>query len=132
MGKLISIDFDGTITDHQFPDIGEPQPGAMETMRDLIAAGYRLILNTCREDEKRRAYLTEAIDFCRQHGVEFVSVNENSPEDEFRDKPGRKVYASVYIDDRNFGGFPGWAAVRSAFGLPEKPADVPPPVSHPA
>lgn len=118
MGKLISIDFDGTITDHQFPDIGEPQEGAMETMRDLIAAGYILILNTCREDEKRRAYLTEAVDFCRKHGVEFASVNENRPEDEFRDKPGRKVYASVYIDDRNFGGFPGWAAVREAFGLP--------------
>jgi hypothetical protein len=118
MGKLISIDFDGTITKSSFPDLGEPQEGAMETMRDLIAAGYLLILNTCRENEKRRAYLTEAVNFCRSHGVEFVSVNENRPEDEFRDKPGRKVYASVYIDDRNFGGFPGWAKVREAFGLP--------------
>jgi len=115
---LISVDFDGTICKHKFPEIGELLDGAAETLRDLGAAGHILILNTCREDESRRAYLTEAVDFMRKHGVEFASVNENRPEDEFRDKPGRKVYAAVYIDDRNFGGFPGWAAVREAFDLP--------------
>jgi trehalose-6-phosphatase len=114
---LISVDFDGTIVEHKFPEIGEPLPGAAETLKDLTAAGHILILNTCREDEKRRAYLTEAVNFMKKHGVEFASVNENRMEDEFRDKPGRKVYANVYIDDRNLGGFPGWATVREAFGL---------------
>jgi len=115
---LISVDFDGTICDHKFPDIGELLPGAVETLKDLAEAGHVLILNTCREDENRRSYLTEAVNFMRKNGVEFASVNENRPEDEFRDKPGRKVYAAIYIDDRNFGGFPGWATVREAFGLP--------------
>jgi hypothetical protein len=109
---LISIDFDGTICQHVFPEIGEEMPGAFETMKALQAAGHRLILNTCREDEKRRNYLTEAVEWCRKNGVEFRSVNENHPDDEFRDRVGRKVYANYYIDDRNLGGFPGWAAVR--------------------
>jgi SAM-dependent methyltransferase len=111
---LICIDFDGTIVEHAFPRIGEPLPGAMETMRQLMDAGAKLILNTCREDEGKKKFLTEAVNFCKKHGVEFVSVNENRLEDDFRDNPDslrRKPYAHVYIDDRNFGGFPGWDVI---------------------
>ncbi len=108
---ILSIDFDGTVVKHAFPEIGEEQPGAFETLRLLQAAGHRLCLNTCREDE-RRPYLTEAVEYCRKNGVEFRSVNENHEDDEFRDKVGRKMYAHVYIDDRNFGGFPGWDVIR--------------------
>lgn len=101
---IISVDFDGTICDHAYPEVGELMEGAVETLKDFIAAGHVVILNTCREDEKRRPYLTEAVNFMKKNGVEFASVNTNRPEDEFRDKPGRKVFAELYIDDRNLGG----------------------------
>lgn len=110
--KLVSIDFDGTIVHHRFPDIGEPMDGAFEVMKKLQDAGYGLILNTCREDEKKRAYLTEAVEFCQINGIAFRSVNENHADDDFRESGGRKVYANYYIDDRNLGGFPGWAWVE--------------------
>jgi phosphatidylserine/phosphatidylglycerophosphate/cardiolipin synthase-like enzyme len=106
--RLISIDFDGTIVSHHYPEIGEPLDQAFEVMKDLQAAGHRLILNTCREGEQ----LQEAIAYCRERGIEFVSVNGNRPEDDFREPVGRKVYAHLYIDDRNLGGFPGWEVVR--------------------
>lgn len=109
--KLIAIDMDGTIVKHDFPRIGEPVEDAFEVMQDLQKAGHRLILWTCREDDYK-PYLKEAVDFCRENGVEFVSVNENRKKDEFRPNGGRKVYADIYIDDRNLGGFPGWKAVR--------------------
>lgn len=115
---LISVDYDGTIVGHSFPDVGVPQPGAVETLRDLIAAGHRLILYTCRENDRRRAYLSEAVAHMLRHGVTFVSVNCNRPEDDFRDSPGRKIYADVMIDDRNIGGFVGWVKVRELLGLP--------------
>ena len=70
---LISVDFDGTIVRHWFPEIGEPLEGAIETLKDLAAAGHRLILCTCREDCKNRKYLTEAVEWCREQGVEYVS-----------------------------------------------------------
>jgi hypothetical protein len=111
---IASIDFDGTIVEHMFPGIGQPLPGAIETMKKLQEQGWLLILNTCREDEPGgRPYLTEAVEFMREHGIEFRSVNENLPSDEFRNPIAkrRKPYADVYIDDRNLGGFPGWAAV---------------------
>lgn len=110
--KLLGVDFDGTIAEHAYPEIGEPLPYAFEVMKELQAAGYGLILVTCREDEPRRQFLTEAITFCDNHGVQFRSVNCNLPEDDFRLPGGRKVFANHYIDDRNIGGFPGWLSVR--------------------
>lgn len=112
---LIAIDFDGTITDGSFPKVGKARPHAFEVMKELQKAGYKLILNTCRENNGHKIseqYLTDAVNFCKENGVEFRSVNETLIEDEFRPNGGRKVYASVYIDDRNLGGFPGWLEVR--------------------
>lgn len=119
---IISIDFDGTIVEHAFPEIGEPLEGAFETLKALSEAGHVLVLNTCREDTPGRYYhLTEAIEFCKANGVEFHSHNENHPdivrhilmEEDLLDKTvARKVYADIYIDDRNIGGFIGWNKVR--------------------
>jgi hypothetical protein len=107
--KLIAIDFDGTLVKHEFPDIGEWLPHAERVAQRLCDAGHRLILNTCRENERRRKYLAEAVEHCERHGITFVSVNENRPEDDFRENGGRKVYAHLYIDDRNIplGHLPG-------------------------
>jgi predicted mannosyl-3-phosphoglycerate phosphatase (HAD superfamily) len=112
---MAAIDFDGTIVKHKFPNIGEPLEDAFEVMKELKEAGWVLILSTCREDEGykiERQFLKNAVDFCRENGIEFDGVNETPQECEFRPDGGRKVYADVYIDDRNLGGFPGWAAVR--------------------
>jgi hypothetical protein len=111
--KIISVDFDGTIVGHDFPDIGEPLPGAIETLKAFKAAGWKLILWTCRENEKKRAYLDEAVEFCRSHGVEFDAVNEPHYETDFRDhRPLRKPYFTYSIDDRNVGGMMDWDLIR--------------------
>lgn len=117
MSKVAVIDFDGTIVEHCFPNIGNPLPEAFEVLKELKEAGWRLILWTCREDEGyniNKRYLTDAVEYCRENGVVFDAVNEADLETEFRPESGlkRKVFGHVYIDDRNLGGFPGWAAVR--------------------
>ena len=118
MSKTLLIDFDGTIVKHAYPKIGEPLPLAFEVMKELQDAGYKLVLWTCREDFGyliSKQYLTEAIKFCAENGIEFDGVNETLEEDEFRPKDAlkRKPHAHYHIDDRNLGGFPGWAWVRS-------------------
>lgn len=110
--RIAVVDFDGTIVQHAFPDIGEPIEGAIETLKELKNAGWHLILNTYREDEKKRKYLTEAVEWCKAQGVEFAGVNASPRELYFRDEGGRKPYGDVYIDDRNFGGLPNWDAIR--------------------
>jgi len=39
--KYLSIDFDGTLVKHKFPEIGEPMPHAFEVLKDLQRAGGR-------------------------------------------------------------------------------------------
>ncbi len=105
---IIAVDFDGTIVEHKYPKIGAPKRFAFDTLRELQRRGHKLILWTSRTGK----YLEEAIEFCRKHGVEFYAVNANYPGEDYCDSEvGRKIYADVYIDDKNFGGFPGWGKI---------------------
>jgi len=66
-----------------------------------------LILWTVRSGER----LEEAVEFCRDKGLEFYAVNKNYHEEVIDENFERKIEADIYIDDRNVGGFPGWSAV---------------------
>lgn len=97
---IIAVDFDGTIVDHQFPDIGPPVPGSLEWLRRFKEAGAILILWTMRSDlQDCGDVLSAAIDFCKKNGVEFDFANEH-PQD-WTTSP--KAYAHVYIDDAALG-----------------------------
>ena len=105
---IIAVDFDGTIVRHRYPKIGEELPFATETLRMLIREGHRLILWTVREGK----LLDEAIEWCRDRGVEFYAINRDFPEE---DATGigfsRKLKADLFIDDRSFGGLPDWGTI---------------------
>lgn len=105
---IIAVDFDGTIVEDQFPKIGPPMIFAFETLKMLQDKGHRLILWTYRSGSK----LEEAVEFCKSNGLEFYAVNKSYPEEEFDEKSAsRKLNADLFIDDRNFGGFPGWGVI---------------------
>lgn len=103
----IAVDFDGTIVEHEYPAIGREKLFAFRTLKELEKKGARLILWTFRTGKE----LEEAVEFCRQNGVEFYAVNKNYPEEVYDDTISRKIDAVIYIDDRNLGGFPGWSEV---------------------
>mgnify|MGYP003245409565 CR=1 FL=1 len=75
---IIAVDFDGTIVEHRYPEIGKEIPFAIDTLKMLQKEGHRLILWSVREDE----LLNEAVEFCRQRGLEFYAVNTNYPEEQ--------------------------------------------------
>jgi hypothetical protein len=106
-GIKIAVDFDGTIVDHEYPAIGKEKLFAFQTLRELEKLGARLILWTYRTGKE----LDEAVEFCRNNGVEFYAVNKNYPEEIFDSTVARKIDADIFIDDRNIGGFPGWSGV---------------------
>jgi len=103
----IAVDFDGTIVEHEYPEIGKPKMFAFETLKALQERGDRLILWTYRAGDK----LNEAVEYCKRNGIEFYSVNKNYPEEVFDDTISRKIIADIYIDDRNLGGFVHWSDV---------------------
>ena len=104
----IAIDFDGTIVEHRYPEIGAEIPFAIETLKMLIKERHRLILWSVREGE----LLEEAVEYCRQRGVEFYAVNKDYPEEKKTDKGyTRKLKVDMFIDDRNLGGLPDWGTI---------------------
>ena len=104
----IAVDFDGTIVEHRYPKIGEEIPFATETLKIFAHERHKLILWTVREGE----LLEEAIEWCRQRGVFFYSVNKDYPEEEKSHNGfSRKLKADLFIDDRNLGGLPDWGTI---------------------
>lgn len=114
----IAVDFDGTIVEHKYPEIGKEILFAFETLRALQEQGHQLILWTFRSGKE----LDEAVEYCRRNGVEFYAVNSSYPEEEFdEDYDSRKIDADVFIDDRNIGGLPSWGEIYQMINPNENP-----------
>lgn len=103
----IAVDFDGTIVEHRYPEIGREYPFAIETLKKLVDNGHRLILWTVRDGK----LLDEAVEFCKSRGLEFYAVNSEFPNGGWKNSGSRKLRADLYIDDRNLGGVPDWNMV---------------------
>ena len=104
---VLAIDFDGTIVENKYPDIGKPKLFAFETLKKLQKEGYVLILWTYRDGDR----LQEAVDYCKKNGIEFYAVNKSYPEEVYTESISRKINADIFIDDRNIGGFLGWGEI---------------------
>lgn len=106
---VIAIDFDGTVVRHEYPQIGEEIPFATDTLRQLIADRHQLVLWTVREGK----LLEEAVNWCKERGVEFYAINRDYPEEEKDNNNhfSRKLKVDLWIDDRNVGGLPDWGTI---------------------
>lgn len=105
----IAVDFDGTIVDHRYPQIGKEKPFAIKTLIKLQEEGHQLILWSVREGD----LLDEAVEFCRERGLEFYAVNKDYDEEvpEKNRNFSRKLKVDLFIDDRNLGGLPSWGEI---------------------
>jgi len=88
-----------------YPGDGEPNEPVIEKVKEFIKHGAEVALWTCREER----LLEEAVERCKKHGIEFASINENTPSQldymAERAKEGdifatRKIYADFYADDK--------------------------------
>ena len=99
---IICVDFDGTIVDHNFPDIGKPVPNAIKWLKRLNQYGAKLILYTMRSDSSLfKTALSDARKYLQEAGVELYAVNENPTQGDWTTSP--KVYGNVYVDDSAIG-----------------------------
>ena len=101
---VIAVDFDGTIVEDCYPEIGEPKIFAFETLVEIQKNNHQLILWTTRTGER----LEEAVAFCKKNGVEFYAVNASYPEEKFENTASRKINCEVFVSEKNIGGMPGW------------------------
>ena len=106
---LIAVDFDGTIVEHRYPAIGRELPFAIETLKKLRDEHHKLILWSVREGR----LLEEAVQFCKERGLESYAVNRDYPEEQEgqNNHYSRKLKVDIFIDDRNLGGLPDWGTI---------------------
>lgn len=96
--NIIAVDFDGTLCENKWPEIGMPNEELIKYLKKRQANGEKLILWTSRNEEQ----IKEAVEWCKKHGLVFDAVNDNLPEIvEAFGGNCRKIFANEYIDDRN-------------------------------
>ena len=124
--QIIAIDFDGTIANVNVVNgvpvkIHKPLENAIEVIKELANSGkYELILWTCRADmyEIDRMYLCMALEWLTKYDIYHCFAGFNTQPMIWKQHPlwgrvyARKIYADIYIDDKNFGGFPGWLKIK--------------------
>ena len=109
----IVVDFDGTCVKHQFPEIGDDVPGARLVLKELVAAGHKLILFTMRSDGQQKGkfedgyeihpgdYLSQAAEWFSRNGIELWGIQTNPTQSRWTTSP--KAYGQIYIDDAALG-----------------------------
>lgn len=99
--KIIAVDFDGTLCENKWPNIGAANGYLIDILIRLQREkGFKLILWTCRTGQ----HLDDAVAWCEKRGLIFNAVNENLPEmiDAFGGDT-RKIVATYYLDDKSIG-----------------------------
>lgn len=98
----ICVDFDGTIVDHVFPDIGEAVPGAIDWLKKFSSLGGEIILFTMRSNGQQHGdVLSFAVDYLRDNDIVLYGINTNPSQSSWTSSP--KAYGHVYIDDAAIG-----------------------------
>lgn len=95
--EVFAVDFDGTLCEDAWPDIGKPHYDMLGWIKKLRENGHKIILWTCRNGMP----LIDAIVWCAEHGLFFDAVNDNL--EEYKRQFGgdsRKITADYYVDDR--------------------------------
>lgn len=94
--KIIAVDFDGTLFENAWPDVGAPIEKNINKLKAEQADGAKVILWTNRVG----GALDKAVNFCKEHGIHLDAVNENLPEIvQGFGTDCRKIFANEYWDD---------------------------------
>ena len=99
---IIAVDFDGTLVEDKFPEIGEVRHEVWAEIFRAQDRGVKIILWTSRDNDRLKA----AVEFCTERGLHFDAINDNLDECKILfNNDTRKVYANEYWDDKAVGQF---------------------------
>lgn len=93
----IAVDFDGTMVEHKYPDVGQPVPGAVNILLEAIKRGARIILWTMRSGPE----LLDAVQYMERAGIPLFGINTCPGQESWTASP--KACADLYIDDAAVG-----------------------------
>lgn len=92
------VDFDGTIVKHDYPRIGEPNPNAIELMREYTEKfNVGWILDTMRSDK----LLDDAVSYIEANGIKLYGIGINPTQKAWTNST--KPYGMYRWDDNSAG-----------------------------
>ncbi len=124
--KTVSIDFDGTLCDIDYPNIGPIKRGAKEALTLLRQLGYVIIISSCRScawnwseyygDEEfvhacERPVYTEMKAWLDKNEIPYDIIDDGTK---------GKVAADYYVDDKAIAFTDNWAQIAATFYLKGK------------
>lgn len=93
----LAVDFDGTIVEHRFPDIGPLKAGAKEALERLHKK-YTIVISSCRastlfnpEGPGTSQAFQDMVRFLDEHQIPYDRIDDGTE---------GKIVAVAYIDDR--------------------------------
>lgn len=103
----LCVDFDNTICQSKYPEVGPPVKGAKEALTAFRALGFWVIISSCRtshfhynvyggdpgQPTLERDHVKAMVNWLDEQGI---------PYDEIDDGSRGKVSALIYFDDRGF------------------------------
>ena len=98
LGKTCYIDFDGTIQENGYPEIGFLNEFCFEVLWQLHDLGFKLILNTYRADLKNGS-LEAAKDFIKINNLPITTCNTIK----INPKIFNPIDKEIFIDDESDG-----------------------------
>lgn len=115
--KTIAVDFDGTICDFAYPQVGEPKKGVREALEKFKALGFKIIIFSCRTSHylpevfgvksspSRQWAIKVMVDFLAEHKIPYDTIDDGEL---------GKPLADFYIDDKAVRFENNWAAIAHA------------------
>lgn len=107
MDKVVLVDFDGTICDFAYPEMGYPKRGVREALQKIKDMGYKIHILSCRTNTELHKYPSDRIQQVRM--MEAYLKEHEIPYDKVLNKD--KPLAHFYIDDRAIGFRDDWERV---------------------
>lgn len=107
MSKVIICDFDDTICEWAYPDMGEPKEGVKDALQKIKDMGYEIHILSCRTSHEIKKYPIDRQEQVR--AMERYLDEHEIPYDEVLNKD--KPLAHWYIDDRAIGFRNNWEDV---------------------
>lgn len=110
---VVAVDFDGTLTSKDTNLGGKPthlNKKAAEVVQSLFESGYFIVINSCRESVEDLCLMYE---FLCKHRIPFHTINKSLINPNLSFRQGAKVYADVYVDDRQVCGLPSWKKIET-------------------
>lgn len=94
---IIGLDFDGTVVEHAFPQVGSDLPFVVASLKQIASTGARIVLWTMRSGD----LLADAVRWFADRGIPLWGVNSNPDQGTWTKSP--KAYCHLYVDDAALG-----------------------------